>query len=69
MSDLEKWRSIGHVGRMRGKGRVRELVSDDDGATTGYEIDLADGRQEAVVRPQPIRVTSSISTNEVHVDG
>lgn len=53
---------------MRGKSRVRRLISDQDGhTTTGFEIDHTDGRQEAVVRPGPITVTESLTTGQVHV--
>jgi len=65
--DLDKLRSINYAGRQRGNSRVRRLRSDEDGATTGFEIDYQDGRVEGVVRPGPINVTESLGTGEVHV--
>lgn len=50
--DLEKLRSVGHVGKTRGKARVRKL--DEGGRVRGFEIDHSDGRQSAVVRPDPV---------------
>ena len=67
-ADLEKLRSIGYTGPMRGKSRVSRLRSDKDGRTTGFEIDHGDS-QEAIVRPKYIEVTTSINSGEVKVDG
>lgn len=66
MSDLEKWRSIGIVGRTRGKARVRPLVA--GGKTRGAEVEYQDGRQAAFVRPEPVRASFSLSEGDVTDD-
>lgn len=62
MRDLDKWRSIGLVGRTRGQVRLRPLREGD--RLRGAEIDHPDGRTEAVVRPDVIRHRLSISGEE-----
>lgn len=53
--DLEKLRSVGFVGKTRGKSRVRRLEGGK-----AIEIDHPDGRVEAIVRPDTVRRTVSI---------
>lgn len=67
--DLEKLRSINSLNRTRGKTRLRELHSDQDGSRTGFQIDHHDGRVEAIVRPQPVTQSVSLSTGEVVSNG
>lgn len=66
--DLEKMRSINFGGRTTGKSRMRSLHDPESGRTTGFEIDHPDGSQEAVVRPETIRETVSLSGSEPRVD-
>lgn len=65
--DLDKLRSINSGGRTRGTVRVRELTNTDDRTRAGFEIDYADGRQEAVVRPPTTRGRVNAETGEVAV--
>jgi hypothetical protein len=67
--DLDKMRSIKQSGGMRGNSRVRRLMSDESGKTTGFEIDNYDGSQSAVVRPDSFHVTTSLSEGTVRVNG
>lgn len=57
--DLEKLRSVGHVGKTRAAARVRTVES-DDGRRRAFEIDYPDGRKAAVVRPDTVRHSVSI---------
>lgn len=67
--DLEKLRSIRQGGRFsNADSRVRPLVSDESGKTTGFEIDHYDDRKSAVVRPDTIRVSASLKSGEVTVE-
>lgn len=56
--DLDKLRSVRQGGKTAGKARVRELTDGD--RVTGFEVDHADGRKSAVVRPQTVRQKVSI---------
>jgi hypothetical protein len=56
---LEKFRTIRQGGKTKGKARVRKLS--EDGKVRAIEVDYADGRKEAVVRPGPIRANVSIT--------
>jgi len=58
----ERLASVGHVGRMAGQARVRDL----DGRGRSFEIDLADGRMAGVVRPAPIRYRLSVGEGKVY---
>lgn len=66
--DLEKMRSINFGGKHRDKSRMRALTDPDSGRETGFEIDHADGSQEAVVRPETIRETVSVGGAEPKVE-
>jgi hypothetical protein len=68
--DLDKMRSIRQGGKIsREDSRVRPLISDESGKTTGFEIDNYDGSQSAVVRPDSFHVTTSLSEGTVRVNG
>jgi hypothetical protein len=56
--DLERLRSIGYL-RTRGQAQVKKLV--EEGKSRGYEVEYRDGRVEAVVRPEPVKKSFSIS--------
>lgn len=57
--DLDTLRTVGHVGKTRGKARIRKLT--DGGKVRAIEVDHADGRQSAVVRPDTVRQSVSVS--------
>lgn len=53
----DRWRSIRQGGATTGKVRVRRVGA-------GVEIDYADGRKAAVVRPAPVRMRVSVSERD-----
>ena len=58
--DLARLRSVRQGGRTDGTARVRDLVDGSTGRVTCHEVDYADGRQAAVVRPDTVRQSVSI---------
>lgn len=51
------------IGKTKGKVRVRPLR--DGQKVRGFEVDYHDGRTEAVVRPDTIKLKLSVSTQEM----
>lgn len=56
--DLERLRSIRQGGKTKGMVRVETLK--EDGKVRGFQIEHADGRKEAVVRPDAVKYKLSI---------
>jgi hypothetical protein len=44
-----------HLIKNKGKVRMRRVVNQETGKPAGYHVDHADGRVDAVARPDPIK--------------
>lgn len=60
MSEIaEKVRSLGYL-RHKGKARTTQVLAEDTGRVAGEHVEHWDGSQDAVVRPETVKLKVSV---------